>query len=404
MHGSNFSKAYRNQEPCPRFVLTNFVFSILIDSPKEPLKTTQCRSTMALPIGIPTSPLFEIRQTPHSGRAVFATKDIPADTLIWRCDDVAVYVIIRDYRREVCGECFGYEQGRDLRIREASVGFAFCSVGCWTTWKQRVGEVGVQAWTAVETLVRGRSKEDADMAEIGLPRPGVEDIRAAWEVADIQAALIRVARESDPKALPGVVSSTVGIKATKQHRKALQKALMQPISPEIMSFCLSGILWKHNKPQDWESLLALAEDDTPYLDADNLVAFTRSYLHLLAILPLQLLPSVDPKMLFLLSSRDAHNAFGIRSLEDEGSEYFGYGCWPAASYFNHSCGPNVEKAREGREWCFRAGKDVRKGDELCITYLSGQERKLSREQRMKMLRENWGFDCACLRCVEVGAH
>lgn len=354
---------------------------------------------MALQDSIPTSTLFEIRQTPHSGRAVFATQDIPADTLVWRCDDVALYVIIRDYRREVCGECFGYEHGRDLRVREASVGFAFCSVGCWDQWKLRAGELGVQAWTAVESLVRKRSKEDADMADVGLPRPQAEDIKAAWEAAEMQAALIRVAREAERKAANGIAT----VQVTKQHRKALQKALMQPIAPEILSFCLSGILWKRNNPRDWDKLLALADDDTPYLDADNLLAFTRSYLHLLAILPLDLLPAVDPEMLLLLSSRDAHNAFGIRSLEDEGSEYFGYGCWPAASYFNHSCGPNVEKNREGREWFFRAGRDICKGEELCITYLSGEERKSDREQRRKMLSENWGFDCACVRCVMVEA-
>ncbi|KAF2675849.1 SET domain-containing protein [Lentithecium fluviatile CBS 122367] len=357
---------------------------------------------MALSTSIPTSPLFEIRQTAHSGRAVFAAQDIPADTLIWRCDDLALSVLIRDYRREVCGECFGYEHGRDLRIREASVGFAFCSMGCWTLWKQRAGEVGVQAWTAVETLVRTRSKEDADMADVGLPRPGMGEIREAWEGVEVQAALIRIAREveRDAKAMNGVVQIGGSVMATKQHRRALQKALMQPISPEIMSFCLSGILWKHNNPQHWSRLLALADDDMPYLDSDNLIAFTSTYLHLLSILPLPLLPLVTPKTLFLLSSRDAHNAFGIRSLEDDGSEYFGYGCWPDASYFNHSCGPNVEKSRDGRVWCFRAGRDIRKGEELCITYLSGQERKLSREQRMNMLKENWGFDCACLRCVE----
>jgi hypothetical protein len=357
---------------------------------------------MALSSSIPTSPLFEVRQTARSGRAVFATQDIPEDTLIWHCDDIALYVIIRDYHREVCGECFGYEHGRDLRIREASVGFAFCSIGCWTRWKERTGAVGVQAWTAVETLVRGRSKEDADMAEIGLPRPGVEDIDEAWKAAEVQAALIRIARASDPKSVAGGDAGRgEGIKATKQHRKALQKAVMQRISPEILSFCLSGILWKYNNPQLWETLLALADDDTPYLDAENLAAFTNSYLHLLAILPLELLASFDRRMLFLLSSRDAHNAFGIRSLEDEGSEYFGYGCWPAASYFNHSCGPNVEKRREGRAWSFRAGRDIRSGEELCITYLSGQERQSSREERKKMLKENWGFDCACLRCVEL---
>jgi hypothetical protein len=344
---------------------------------------------MELPAGIPTSDLFDIRQTPDAGRAVFAAKAITADTLIWHGDDVALNVLVREYRREVCAECFAYEQGRHLRMREPSVGFAFCSVGCWTRWKEGVGEAGVQAWTAVEKLVKGRSNEDADMVDVGLPRPGAEDIRQAWEGVEVQATLIRIARRSEG----------VG----KQHRKALQKALMQPISPEIMSFCLSGILWQYNRPQDWHKLLALAEDETPYLDTDNLTAFTRTYLHLLSILPTPLLPLVSSKTLFILSSRDSHNAFGIRSLEDDGSEFFGYGCWPSASYFNHSCAPNVDKERDGRVWLFRAARDIEEGEQLCITYLSGQERKLGREQRMKLLRENWGFECACQRCAESEA-
>lgn len=356
----------------------------------------------AYPRGAPSSSVFEIRDTPTAGRAVFAAQDISKGDLIWRSDDLTISVLLREYRREVCGQCFEYDYGRDLSIRDQAVGFAFCSKECQKVWKQRNGEAGVQAWTAVEKLVKGRSKEDDEMVEADQPRPTSEEIKRAWENVAAQAALIRTAREAEHvKPTQPADGDTAGIEpvqVTKQHRKALQKALQQRISPDVMSFCVSGIIWRSNAPQDWGKVFALADDKTPYHSSDDLQAFVRSYLHLLAVLPLPLLPLVTPETLFILSSRDSHNSFGIRSLEDDGSEFFGYGCWPAASYFNHSCGPNVKKVREGRVWYFTAGADITSGEELNITYLSGEERKLSRGKRMLTLKRNWGFDCRCARC------
>jgi len=233
------------------------------------------------------------------------------------------------------------------------------------------------------------------MVDGDLPRPRVEEIEDAWDAVAAQAALIRIAREGEQ------ASDTDGecaVSVTKQHKRALQKALQERITPDVMSFCVSGIVWRYLHPEQWERVQALADDKTPYHSSDDLAAFTRAYLHLLAILPQSLLPLVTAETLMMLSSRDSHNSFGIRSLDDEGSEFFGYGCWPAASYFNHSCGPNIEKNREGRAWLFRAGKDIKQGQELCITYLSGEERKLSRCKRMLKLKKTWGFDCGCERC------
>lgn len=267
-------------------------------------------------------------------------------------------------------------------------------------WRNEQGPVGVTAWEKVEKLVKNRSKEDSEMVDVGLPRPKTKEIAEAWESVKAQADLIRVAREGERDRVDGNVN-TEGVQVTKQHKKALQKALLQPINPDVMSFCVSGILWRYNKPSEWDRVLALANDVTPYHNADDLRAFTRTYLHLLSILPLPLLPLVTPSTLLTLSQRDSHNSFGIRSLEDDGSEFFGYGCWPAASYFNHSCGPNIEKTREGRVWTFKAGEDIAKGEEICITYLSGEERRLSRGKRRVTLKKNWGFDCACERCEEI---
>jgi SET and MYND domain-containing protein len=314
---------------------------------------------------------------------------------VWRSSDITLSVLLREYRREVCGQCFSYDQGRGLEIRDKTVGFAFCSKTCQDQWREENGEVGVEAWSAVEHFIRKRSKEDSDMIDPDLPRPKSKEIRQAWDNVAAQAALIRIARDSEQRKDAGEGDA---IQVTKQHKKAVSKALQEHISPDVMSFCVSGIVWRHLYPEEWERMLALANDKTPYHSSDDLSAFTRTYLHLLAILPVSLLPLVTEDTLIALSSRDSHNSFGIRSLGDEGSEFFGYGCWPAASYFNHSCAPNIEKNREGRTWYFRAGRDIRQGDELCITYLSGEERKLSRGKRMLRLKKTWGFDCGCERC------
>ncbi|CBX91445.1 hypothetical protein IAQ61_010795 [Plenodomus lingam] len=353
------------------------------------------KSNDTLPIGVPTCSLFEIRQTQFAGRAVFASQDIGAGTVIWRSDDLTLSVLLREYRREVCGQCFKYDYGRDLEIRDKDVGFAFCSKTCREKWIVDNGEVGVQAWAAVEKLTKGRGKEDSEMVELDLPRPKSKDIKEAWETVAAQAALIRIAREGEGDKGDGEKGA---VQITKQHKKALQKALQQQITPDVMTFCLGGILWRYHHAADWQRVLALAADETPYHSTDDLEAFTRTYVALLAILPLPLLPLVTSEMIFTLSSRDSHNSFGVRSLEDDGSEFFGYGCWPAASYFNHSCHPNVEKQRDGRAWTFRARRAIAKGDELCITYLSGEERKLSRAKRMLRLKKTWGFDCSCERC------
>jgi hypothetical protein len=234
-------------------------------------------------------------------------------------------VLLREYRREVCGQCFSYEHGRDLSIRDKSVGFAFCTPTCHAQWQTSQGALGISAWTAVETLIKPRSKEDSAMVDANLPRPDPAAIESTWALADTQATLIRHAR---------LHPST----ATKQHRKALARALQVRLSPDTLAFCLSGVLWHHARPSALPTLLALAADPTPYHSADDLDSFTRTYLHLLSILPLPLLPTLTPTLLRALSTHDSHNAFGIRSLEDEGSEFFGYGCWPSASYYNHSCG------------------------------------------------------------------
>lgn len=263
-----------------------------------------------------------------------------------------------------------------------------------------MGDIGIQAWTAVEKLTKGRGKEDSEMVDVGLLRPGVDEIKTAWDAVEQEAGIIRAARAGERSRVnnDSVREGGGGTGPTKQHRRAIQKAQQAPISPDIMSFLLSGLLIHTTQPTSWPSILALATDTTPYHSTADLLSFTRSYLALLTILPIPLLPHLTPTTCLTLSSRDSHNSFGIRSLDDEGSEFFGYGCWPSASYFNHSCEPNLVKRRVGRVWEFCTRRDVQGEEELCISYLSGEERGLGHGKRVERLRANWGFVCGCVRC------
>ena len=95
-------------------------------------------------------------------------------------------------------------------------------------------------------------------------------------------------------------------------------------------------------------------------------------------------------------SRHLSNSFGIWELPiTPDSENLGSAMYPSASYFNHSCEPNVLKIRQGRTVQFVASRDVSKGEELCISY-GHTEREVT--ERRQMLRDWWGFQCDCIRC------
>lgn len=123
-----------------------------------------------------------------------------------------------------------------------------------------------------------------------------------------------------------------------------------------------------------------------------------------------LLPSLTPETLQALQNAASHNSFSIRPSLTSGAynaEFLGWGLWTAASIWNHSCVPNVAKRREGEGWVFvvdgrvNGGQGVQAGDELCFSYLGGDEEDLSREERRDRLGTAWGFDCGCGICAPL---
>lgn len=103
-------------------------------------------------------------------------------------------------------------------------------------------------------------------------------------------------------------------------------------------------------------------------------------------------------------ARGSKEAFSELVLRDEcngfaywkGGECYGCSIIPRASMFNHSCTPNVVKAH-GTGWrmTFTTLRNVPAGTELCISYVGldalGKDRRES-------LRDQFGFDCQCVKC------
>jgi hypothetical protein len=348
---------------------------------------------MSAPASLHASTIFAVRETAESGRGVYATQFIPEGTLLFETAEIAASVIYREYWKEVCAQCFLYDRGRNWRIRDAKAGLAFCSEECQAIWKNDAVNDEAAA-IAIEGLGKpGQSHstdQDEDLDHL-LPRPTMQEIEAAWATAEGIATKIRAARMS--------------AKPSKPERRLLTQVLAIPPVRGVIDYQLPALLTIANSPSLWSDVLILESENMPYISAADLKFQIISYHHLLACAPLPLLDHINATNLRTLAAKSSHNVFNIWSQDlDEdtsgGSECLGYGLWTAASYWNHSCGPNIQKRRDGRTWKFWAERDVEVGDALCISYLGGDEKHMARSERRDKLKEHWKFDCACSRCQD----
>jgi hypothetical protein len=85
---------------------------------------------------------------------------------------------------------------------------------------------------------------------------------------------------------------------------------------------------------------------------------------------------------------------------DEVLETEGIGLFSIISLMNHSCSPNAAliKLKDCLDDSFAvvAVKEIRLGDEVCISYIDEHE---DFNKRKSELRE-YGFSCACSKCSE----
>jgi len=74
---------------------------------------------------------------------------------------------------------------------------------------------------------------------------------------------------------------------------------------------------------------------------------------------------------------------------------FSDGLWPDLARVNHSCLPNAEVVRRGKERLLVVVRPVERGEEVTHSYLHSL---MGKEARQKVLQSRWGFLCACSLC------
>ncbi len=332
------------------------------------------------------SDLFVVTQIEHAGRGIVANHAMPANTIVYESNSPAAHVVFWEYRKEVCAQCFLYDRGRKLPVRLNSVGKAFCSNQCLESWKTEQGASGLETWEQLHQFVQMKAKCITNNHSLPslTPKPAADEIKSCWDKVEETAAFLLQKRTSTKKNMANHAWSLV-------------------VDPDILGFLLAGSVFYHRYPQRYHSdVLELAMDSSPYRSTQELQAYCNSYLQLTAVAPLELLPNITASACQSLISAASHNSFGIRAGSEDGDEYLGYGLYPGASYFNHSCRPNIGKKRVGATWDFRTLKDIAVDEQCCITYLGGDEEDMTLTERRSRLKLYWGFECACERCMEEG--
>ena len=147
---------------------------------------------------LPPSSLVALRQSPASGWGVYATQNLVEGTQLSSRSGVAVNVIYRAYRKEVCAWCFRYDDGRHWKVHayrdmpgggDQKLGVVvFCSDECRDNWVKSVGELGVGAYCALEDFVYRRTRK-TDWAKAEYDRAGANDVPSTNQVEEVSEVL-----------------------------------------------------------------------------------------------------------------------------------------------------------------------------------------------------------------------
>ncbi|AGO09893.1 AaceriAAL097Cp [[Ashbya] aceris (nom. inval.)] len=354
---------------------------------------------------IQISELFEIKLTEYGGRACFARRNQQSGDIVLQLSQALGSSIAYEYRKEVCHFCFAYNGGALMKttigLAESKLepstasassfrggGLRFCSEICKEAYMQQdsVGEL-VEAFEALlQVFQRGNKRRDTDLQD-----DDCED--AVITEAVIEEQWRYITDEWIPK-----------LSAMKPSRR---QVMLPVIDDEVYScarFVTECLFTLKHLPH--ESTMYHAFEHLQSNELQKITAFPvllefqlKVYKFLKVVLPSRLGDLLTPALFRKILGSEYGNSFGIWE-QNEGNDsraYLGYWVLPEASYFNHSCAPNLAKKRVGREIYFVLTSDVAAGEQLCIDYKGILD--LPVVERRNILCSNWFFDCACERCT-----
>ncbi|CAF1176493.1 unnamed protein product [Rotaria sp. Silwood1] len=384
------------------------------------------------------SSYFSVRPTKYGGRGCFANTDLPQGTIVHECSMPLSSTIVRPFRKEVCGSCFKYLDGKTLKFKlmsrnnkqnnstsDASLALYFCSQSCMDKFIDLdIDDLYRESLLNVENLfIRGLNHDRCDLemeiqheeaeieAELKLENAlkQAKDIdlfiSQKWQEAEINCQLqLSKLKPKQRKNFNNLIHLTpkideneyleikyiIGILFQMYKRDYCKNnKLSLSISVSLSLFELQ--VFQHLQSSDIQRICKY-----PYL----LHSYTNKIYKFLKISTSEKLqPYITPSTIRSIIGKNLTNIYAIWSIDEPNGnkEYFGYSLYPSASFFNHSCNPNLMKIKQGAKIIFKLLKNIKKDEELCIHY--GNSISDGLEIRRKYLKE-WFFDCLCERCVE----
>ncbi|KAI5960313.1 SET6 [Candida pseudojiufengensis] len=341
------------------------------------------------------SPYFTIRDTKYGGRGCFATTNIPKGTKIHYCSKPVGSTITKPFKKEVCTHCFKYDNGIIMKHKisktwgKETYSIYFCSELCLNQFKaEEDDEDGVFQENLLlieKNYLLGLKKPEEEFKE---PQGDLKkQIEIEWSKVDQWDQDLKNLKDSQRSALLPRIDESEYLEI--KYVVTVLFNMYKYQSRKLSEMKIEMILFDQLQSVEIEKY-----QKYPYL----LYSYINMYKFIKLTCTNGLQPFITPNNVRSIIGKNLSNAFGIWSnttSKKEDKEFLGFAVYPSASFFNHSCSPNILKTRINQDLKFETLKDIEKGEEICISY--GNFSNESFETRQLQLKE-WFFDCGCIKC------
>ncbi|ORY99923.1 hypothetical protein BCR43DRAFT_484552 [Syncephalastrum racemosum] len=310
--------------------------------------------------------LLRIASLPGKGRGFVAVQPIPAGTCVQIASPLAA-VVSQEWIPETCGWCFAFSYPKRMRVKFEK-DLSFCSEPCRDEYVSEHNNIAA-AHRALDHAFRHGVPSHPHIEQITEEDEDEEDgLSAIWH-----------------KGLQGLTPTAELSNADRTMARLIATVLSNPLWQEELA-----------EVEDNERAFFERHDEEDQADVMRLYLFIARALE---TTPVAARLSTAKAFRFIYF-REMSNSFGLwegtgeQGVTDD-QELLGWGIYPSAVYFNHSCEPNVIKLRRGRYLQFVTTRDIQAGEEACIAYGSVED---PTTERRKRLLEHYHFWCTCTRC------
>ncbi|CCE89033.1 Piso0_001831 [Millerozyma farinosa CBS 7064] len=316
------------------------------------------------------------------GKGCSAKTRIPSGQIVHSCRPLSS-TIYAPYRKEVCFTCFNYEGGKTLKHRLGKKQFVyFCSETCLNQFQSQPGSEQYLQFLLDLEAHYVKSLKKYQEREFAADKNASDESRDEWERIDQWDKKVGQMKPSERlRSLPDIGETEYN-------------------EIKYVYGVLHQMTYGNSKEMHLLKYLQSNEDDKISKYPELLYAYNSIYKYIKLSTHGKLPSIVTTDFIRFIIGVSLCNSFGIwfeSDINDVDKELFGFSLCPSASFFNHSCSPNVQKKRIGSEFVYTAVEDIEPGSDLYISYGNFGDEDL--KTRQSTLSE-WFFHCGCTKCAK----